>query len=1062
MLERTAGCLESGSLRRLLPAPKKSLKSRRTLHSAFWNHGASDLELSPLWAALIRGPDAIDQSNENQSQQQSSTGNGGMLLDFLYPAGTINFLRQYSRWVVDRQEVGRARVGLGKLGQRPYTSLAKDTSTIDRALAIGAVDEVAQDISDERNVESLTKLMGLTKTYDYEEAWRQYSNLDGKHQQKLRRQLMEYLSTSNRIVDAERSTALFEMLGLGERDSITYKYGIRAYLRLRDLSEAIKLRKNALENLENLAGSDEVLAYTIDNSLWTHAFNTWIEVQNFKRRHPQLSYNIFTVLDNIPNLGSRAFELAEYVNRRRNTSSKSSETPSSGLLEFASKVVRRALLSHSTFEQSQFIGLLGILQQWDLDAPALYDDAVKLLLYLKQTKLVVKCYRSARRDRAVRFTRPMLHSVLRVFCNHHSVLGMQQVLEDFHRFYTKPTRIAYKMCMSEFASQGDATTVHALFDQYTSRFVYKGKPLLLASDLAPILHVHARRGEYAEVVETFNQMEETYGLHPDLLCWNILIHAYGKVHDIDNAFECFQKVLDSQHFRPDDYTFGTVMGICVARGDLERTIEVYRLSDELGIEKSVAMVDCLVLAHVQDDHLQQAEAICEDAIRMKLNGSRTRMWNYLLVAYAMRRDLNSVNRLLRRMSEVNVDYDAYTYSSLMQALAMVKQPDRAYSILQDVMPEAGIRATSFHYAVVMGGYLANGETQKVFHVQNRMLRRGIRKSGSSNLQILKAAAVEDQKSFDTGTVEQQLLRATQIFQDVVSTINPQDISDITQKGIGRTPRDISYSTMFYKYFLFVLGQLNKFETVKEVYECFKNTLPERRRDNIPVDILSALMNAKLRERDHKGVQECWDLAVMQAKEQGRPLPGLGTNFAVVDGHEEKGARLVNILPVHQLDLANSLTTYMNSIAYQSKIDDLPIVVEGLLKDGFILDNDNWNHYIQLLTRNLRWKLAFETCETMLMDGWTGWARLRWQRPERNRLPMEIRTAKKEQTHYRPKYHTLLYLARALLELQSMAAESRASQFLLDDLERKCSRTVQAIKSMQRTDDALEREVLRGY
>ena len=75
--------------------------------------------------------------------------------------------------------------------------------------------------------------------------------------------------------------------------------------------------------------------------------------------------------------------------------------------------------------------------------------------------------------------------------------------------------------------------------------------------------------------------------------------------------------------------------------------------------------------------------------------------------------------------------------------------------------------------------------------------------------------------------------------------------------------------------------------------------------------------------------------------------------------------------------------------------------------------------------------------------------------------MAIRNAKKQQKHYRPKYHTLLFLSRAFVELQAMAAESRASQFLLDDLERKCSRTVQAIKTMQRTDDVLEREVLRG-
>src|SRR4051794_7356774 len=102
MLERTAGCLESGSLRRLLPASKKAMKSRRTLHSSFWSHGASDLEMSPLWTALAQVAAPAEQQGERDVQQQrpAAMGHTGMLLDFLYPAGTLNFLRQYSGWGV--------------------------------------------------------------------------------------------------------------------------------------------------------------------------------------------------------------------------------------------------------------------------------------------------------------------------------------------------------------------------------------------------------------------------------------------------------------------------------------------------------------------------------------------------------------------------------------------------------------------------------------------------------------------------------------------------------------------------------------------------------------------------------------------------------------------------------------------------------------------------------------------------------------------------------------------------------------------------------------------------
>ena len=60
------------------------------------------------------------------------------------------------------------------------------------------------------------------------------------------------------------------------------------------------------------------------------------------------------------------------------------------------------------------------------------------------------------------------------------------------------------------------------------------------------------------------------------------------------------------------------------------------------------------------------------------------------------------------------------------------------------------------------------------------------------------------------------------------------------------------------------------------------------------------------------------------------------------------------------------------------------------KAGFVLDNKNWNIYIQCLADCEEYKEAFDLCELRLMNGWTGWARIRWKEPERNRLSFELR------------------------------------------------------------------------
>ena len=220
MLERTVGCLESGSLRRLLPGTKYPLKSRRTLHSAFWNHGGGDLELTPFWAALLRGPDPLELYPEKHSDRDDSSPSGRLFLDFLYPAGTLNFLRQFSGWGMDRKESRSARLGLGRLGQRLYTSSANDTANSitdekletdhnDSSLETSSKDAKAAESPNVDFAKVLRKLLGVEKAYDYEEAWRRYQLLEKSDQRQLQVTLVEFFSTSKRFVDAERATVMF-------------------------------------------------------------------------------------------------------------------------------------------------------------------------------------------------------------------------------------------------------------------------------------------------------------------------------------------------------------------------------------------------------------------------------------------------------------------------------------------------------------------------------------------------------------------------------------------------------------------------------------------------------------------------------------------------------------------------------------------------------------------------------------------------------------------------------------------------------------------------------------
>jgi pentatricopeptide repeat-containing protein PET309 len=868
--------------------------------------------------------------------------------------------------------------------------------------------------------------------------------------------LIQYLSKSNRIVDAERITDVFEILDPDHRDAAAYKSAICAYLKLQNVPDAMQLHESALESLDIPAGSNELLAHLVETSSWTRATALWKQTQKFIKTHPSAqNYTLYEILDTVPKLGSLAYNLAEYANERVASPLESEPGEIVDLLDFASSLIQRVLLRSHSFNSATFNVLLQTLQQWGRDTPLLYQKITDSLLQIKETKLAVKCYRRARQSDNAYFTPKTLHSILEIFCKYHSILGMQQVLDDFFRMHRKPSRFAYKLCMSEFAFQGDAQSVRALFSQFVSRFADEnGKALSSGNELAPILNVHAKRGEIDKVVAEFSQMESVHGVAPTLLCWNILISAYGKVYDIDGAYRAFEEILNHPSLRPDGYTFGTMMGIGALRGDTSLVIDLYRLAEDLKIQKNIAMLDALVISHCQEDDIASAERICEDALGMKLTRPRTRMWNYLLVAYANRRDLSGVNRILQRMSEADVDYDQYTYSALMQALCMVKQPNRAKKILTDVMPEAGVPATAFHYAVVMGGFIGTGQSAMVFEMQKRMYERDLQGSASVDSIAVKALALEDQQLLDETSDEALLPRAMEMFQNLITTLDTQKIASTTRKGAGQIPLDIAYPTMLYSYVMFVLGQREQFGTVEALYTAFKSSIPEKRQQNPPLNILSALMATKLRQRDHQGVEECWQLALSQAKEAGTPLKDtLGTDLDRRAGAEVLWAR--------QLDLSRHLTFYMRSLFFQNKADKLIETIKNFQGEGFVMDNHNINHYIVLLARSFRFRLAFQLCEEHLMDRWTGWARDRWAGPGRNRLPIELRRARKHQRFFRPLHRTLLWLARGYMEIEAQAVESRASESMINWLGRECPKTVQAIKSMHRTDEDLERAILRG-
>jgi pentatricopeptide repeat-containing protein PET309 len=331
-----------------------------------------------------------------------------------------------------------------------------------------------------------------------------------------------------------------------------------------------------------------------------------------------------------------------------------------------------------------------------------------------------------------------------------------------------------------------------------------------------------------------------------------------------------------------------------------------------------------------------------------------------------------------------------------------------------------------------------------------MLKRDIKRTASTRLMTLKAQAMEDQKLLESGSSRAQLARVGKLFYDAYNVVDAREFAETRRKGVGGQPLDIAYSSAYFGYLIFVFSQNSASRQAKELYQRYVGSISEERRGELPLPVLSALMIVKLREKEYHEVQECWDLSFQYARKNGQPI-----DF-------QNSSKSGGVLPLHQLALARPLSTQITSLTRQRKLDQLSMTIKEVEAAGFLLDNKNWNLYIQSLAISSKYKEAFALCEDKLMDGWEGWARLRWTEPQRNRLPLELRyqRIRTKPSHLRPLYHTFLSLAKVYLELQDRAAELAQGKNALDDIDTGCRRTVLAIKTMQRVNDNLQRKFLR--
>lgn len=1043
MLERTAASLEPCNFQRVLPPTTLSLKSHRRLHTAFWHHGAAELELSGVWQALVRDPlESLNILSAPRHLRAEPLIASTFLLDFFNPQSAASLLRRLSPSVLDRYE--RPRLYLKSAVPRLFTSSAAsaqnpqsqpDAEEVPVTLAVG-----------QQSTDDALALEEEELDEDYEDYEDEY--VDGTISTDAKAEARSSHTAAQRPAPRprkSRSDELRDIFQSGDPYELTHAWKLYHTGRNDELRRA--MRDDFLDYATKCRSMEKLLALAIKFSNWNTFGDLW---ERYPDAHladaEELNWEHIESVLSMEEIANGIRALVFRIDMASPTIVRSDPEFSKSLLD---RVITPLISKYWQELKADDLALMLHLLKDHL----LYED---LICRSKQLgpALTIKLYKQYRKIPGVKLRGHVMRDMMKkVYFPADDVQGMELMRKDWLTRFDQLDIPSYRLYMTFYARRGDEKTVHRIWDAYNADYPNRNSPVGARDpEYLPLLHVQAVRGEVGEVRRVFDRLQNDYGTDLPVICWNVLLNAHAKAGEYDTAIRVFTVLQDT--CKPDQYSYGTMMGMSGARGDLEFTLELYRMAKNDGVEPNITMVDDVVEAYCQNDRYSDAERICVMTTKARKfkPAEFTVLWNSLLYHQAIRRDLTAVNRLLVAMTDNGVPYDNETYDHLLRGLALCRQPHHALYLLTSAVKNHAFKPTVRHYALLMSAYMQSGQPLGALESSTILRDLGVQQSNEAMVRVFKALGSVAQASPGAHDNKQHSLLTSALRQFREAMDPARKPKRRLQRGDAwmqtlQFPDTVANRTDLASVLIFVFTQMRQTMAVPEILRLWRKSSPEAAsKVDPPLRLLDGLMLSAFHDGNYNEVKDLWDMIFDRALQMAHVgAPGTARDEP---------------LPSMRYMLTTALKTMQRMYAAQGDADGLRQVISEVLQAKFRLDSKNWNYYIQFLASMKKFREAFIVCEEQLMPHWFGWQRVRRAVPEaKTRLPLDMRRKGSSPRANRPSTHTLLTLTKAYMDLEQMAAWSPEADRLLAYIVDKCPGVMSAVKSLVRNNDDTERRHL---
>ncbi|KAJ4289229.1 hypothetical protein N0V90_011571 [Kalmusia sp. IMI 367209] len=1042
------------------------------------------------------------------------------LLDFLYPEKTLALIRRLSAYGVDTAD-SRRKIMLGS-GVRQFSTSRWQPlkeENVEDLEAIQAVEEMNELLLITTAEEALQKLLWSNVPGKQELAWHLYSATpDRSRSTRLHCDLLDYLDNPDFTRIAGRALQIFDLIPQEERRSSSYRVAVAAYVALKMVGPAIQLLEEASQRFDaTYTGIDAVLKRTIQDDQWDLSFRVFkIFLRSAERDGVQIEKWVGYGTVHRKNWGP-IFGQAQHVLE-----------PVEHLQSFLEHIRQFRHELNSTVENKRAIALFangyvpGVLSEvittsepnedhiWDfcrnlfrdlrsLDLPtsALYEYAILTFLdtpryqqYTNQRKIFLTLYTSYRKEFLEGYCRaPSRYLINKLIIQHgrHMSYGrVDAMIGDLRSFHSgHPFNVPVLKYLIRFYAQGGLVDrVEELFQELQIRFA----PSVNLRIIASLPYAYARRIDVPGTIRQFKRITDEFGLVPDAACWNILLLAFTRADDLDGALECFNNCLESG-VKPDLQTFGPMLDLCAARGDVEAFEALFSRAKQLNVpvETDRWARSGYVQAFLNAEDPEGAEAIANGMLQSWQAGTFgdqeiTHTWNLLLSHYAVTGSLAETRRIYNQMTANKIPLDSWTYGGLMRSLVEAKQTNAAYKILRVTMPTQNIRVYAFHYALAITGFIREGQFQRAMQVRHRMGRRNVPRTqslrqasllneGINELLKLRGEKIKDPRARLESLEEELRQSLLSDFGHEIANDQPKLSRYIDSPELSNVPQG------YFALVIMLYTTRGAYDICKELFEAASKKQAEEQNFEVPITLLTAIMDTHYKAREYDEVAKCWELArnegsrlVKTFHQVMHPEPPTAEFDSITDPTVKARFEASRIATNRRQILFRASRIYIRSLLAQDDSQSLQQAqrtIHNLLSNGFIIDNITWNEFIQHLATRHRILDAFSACEMYLMPQFPGWANLspvfiRHYRPGYEW--MELRHHDIKRMSVLPRYKTLVVLAAVYAKVKrdernGLGFNPDLGGWVRELLEQISPLTVRAIETMPKTGDALQIQYL---